>query len=248
MRDIGAAYNRGYRVGGTSQSTSGPAPSSVLGLAGSGELFNHICKLVVVKDDPRVKSLVTRYNGWYATGDCPPKFVTEIKDVINHELWADPIDYGDDVTIDTFSRNMLTIINFKWKGAPKLMKKIDYKWVINETFTAPYMDLSLFNKYVRGFILWNMVEPILLSPKVETSQPTNNSSSGSSSKSAYQDLFPDDSDCSSSNTTNATNATSGRGPLEDLLYNLSFKVSDGARKNLEAIWNGIEDGMNGKKR
>lgn len=239
MRDIGAAYNRGYRVGGTSQSTSGPAPSSVLGLAGSGALFTEMCRLVVVKDDPRVKQLVTLYNGWYATGDTPPKFVLEIQKFINKELWADPIEYGDDATIDIFSRNLLSIINYRWKGAPKLMKKDEtHKWVINESFTAPYLDISLFKKYVRGFILWDMVEPILLSPKVETSQPTNDSS-----KSAYDTLFPDNSDCSSSNPTSGK-----RGPIADMIYNGLFSISNGARVNLEAAWNGIEDGMKGKKR
>jgi hypothetical protein len=240
MRDIGAAYNRGYRkVKVDDKSTSGPAPSSTLGLIdGSGELFHHMCRLVVVKDDPRVKSLVQRYNGWYATGDCPPKFITVIKDLINSELWADPIEYGDDATIQVFSSNMLSQINYRWKDAPKLMKKENYKWIINKSFTAPYMNLPLMNKYVKGFILWPMVDAILLNPKVDD-QPTN----VGSSKSAYDTLFPDDSDCVSSNTTSGK-----RGAVEDFLYNTSFKVSNSARLNLEAIWNGIEDGLSGKKR
>jgi hypothetical protein len=244
MSSVGAKYNKAWREtnGANSSSSTSNAPQ-LLGLVGSGELYTHICKLVSVISDPRVKTLVTRYNGWYLAGGMPPKFILEIKDSINSELWASPIEYSDNTTIEAFCVTMLSHINMVYTNKAKLMTQVNKTWVINATSTNPYMNLSLFNKYVRGFILWNMVDPILLNPNIDT-QPNVNASSNSNSKSAYDTLFPDDSDCSSN-----TNTTSEkRGPVEDLIYNLTYGAFNSARVNLKAAWDGANDGMNGKKR
>ena len=163
--NIGKAYMQGFRIGGVddNKSTSEPNPANMLGLHGTGNLFHHMMKLIVCTGDPRVKPLVAEYNAWYASekGEKPPKWVESIEKAISNRLHARPIAYGNNTEIAAFSTKLMDWINENWAGKPKLMR-IDHDEVeIDKSSVYPYRNLDLVNKYVKGFILWDMVTEIL---------------------------------------------------------------------------------------